>query len=584
MLTKNASRVVRDEGFTLVEILISLIIFGIAVMSLIPMFLNMTESAVLAKTYTQARNLAQEQVEGMRQLPYHVDASNQRDASGGDAATAKIDLVDNYYPSISPVATGTSLANVSLGYVDAAATAGRAPGDPAGAFYRTIRSRTLAGEGSTYRILITSQFLNGVGTPVAPQTNYNYADKTGLDEVPSTVLGITVQVVWTRYGATRSHRTYTRIDQAQPTRPLVNAQARAELLKVASTLPGGVQVTADLANVSADASAAAGITAAVDALGAAVGTTPGTTVQGARSSGSAPPSQTVAGVTDGAGGDLSGSACLTVCYGKTVVTGGSLLVDRALPRVGYAADGTGSPIMASVRGEGSSGRPAFQFANVPDRADLMLQSSVPLVTLRPKEQLGTASSGGSADGTAFAGLWTTQTSGTTHSVNASAGSCGAAGVCATTPVAGSVIDVMPTTFTPSARGVVQIRIFGASIKCGTDGTTPSVLATFKAEVYAWQSGSYQLVGTVQNGGAALPDPATIKVATVVGTDVMLSTYISSWSALTTLDMLTGAGGNVARGTTDGIITLNTVPTRTADASSAISVQVAPMSCYAEDNR
>ena len=127
-------------------------------------------------------------------------------------------------------------------------------------------------------------------------------------------------------------------------------------------------------------------------------------------------------------------------------------------------------------------------------------------------------------------------------------------------------------------------MFGAVVKCSTDGTTPSATATFKAVVYAWQSGSYQLVGTVQNGGSALPDPATIKVATVAGTDHWLSEYIPSWTALTALDILTGAGGNVARGTTDGIITLNTVPTRAGDASSAISVQVSPMSCYAEDNR
>jgi hypothetical protein len=322
----------------------------------------------------------------------------------------------------------------------------------------------------------------------------------------------------------------------------------------------------------------------VDSLGAAVGITPGATIQGARSSGNAPPSQTVAGANDNAGGDLTGIGCLTVCYGKTVVTGGSLSVDRALPLVGYAADGTGSPILASLQGQGSSGRPAFQFGNVPNRTDLMLQTLVPLVTMRPKEQLGTSVASGSADGTGFAGLWTSQTAGATHSVNAVAGSCGAVGVCPASMVAGSVIDLMPTTFTPAGRGVVQIQMFGASIKCGTDGTTPSAIATYKADVYAWKSGSYQLVGTVTNGGSPLPDPATIKVATVSGVDVMLSTYIPSWSALTTLDVLTGAGGNVARGTTDGVITLNTVSTRAGDPSSAISVQVSPMSCYAEDNR
>ena len=190
----------------------------------------------------------------------------------------------------------------------------------------------------------------------------------------------------------------------------MNAQARGELLKVASTLPGGVQVTADLGSVSADGSSAAGITSSVDALGAAVAMTPGTNVQGARSSGNAPPSQTVPTVTETSGGDLQGAGCATVCFGKSVVTGGTLSVDRALPLVGYAADGTGSPILASVQGQGSSAT-WFRFGNLADRTDLMLQPGAPLVTLRPKEQLGASTVAGSADGTGFGGLWTTQTSG-----------------------------------------------------------------------------------------------------------------------------------------------------------------------------
>jgi type IV pilus assembly protein PilA len=579
MVITTARRREGDEGFTLIELLISMVIFSIAVVALIPMFLGMTKAAVFAKTYTQARNLAQDQVEGMRQLPFHVDASNQRDATGAAVPTAKVDLVDNYYPALTPAATGTTLADVTTGYVTAAAVTGRAPGDPAGAFYRTVKTRVLAGEGATYRILVAAQFLTGAGAAIAPQAGYSYADTAGLDEVPSTVLAVTVQVVWTRYGKVRSHKTYTRIDQAQPVRPLVNAQARGELLKVASTLPGGVQVTASLGSVSADGSAAAGITSSVDALGASVATTPGTSVTGARSSGNAPPSQTVATATDNSGGDQQGSGCLTVCFGKTVVTGGTLSVDRGLPLVGYAADGTGNPILAAVQGQGSSGRPAFRFANAPDRTDLMLQAAVPLVTLT-----GPPATPANAYGTAFGGLWTSQTSGTAHTVNAWAGSCGSFGVCPSTPTAGSVVDILPTTFTPAGRGVVQIQLYGAVAKCSTDGTTPSATATYKAVVSAWQSGSYQVVGTVQNGGSALPDPATIKVANVAGVDHWLSEYIPSWTALTALDILTGAGGNVARGTTDGIITFNTVPTRLGDPSSAISVQVAPMSCYAEDNR
>ena len=135
-----------------------------------------------------------------------MDASNQRDATGAAAPTAKVDLVDNYYPSLTPVATGSTVADVTTGYVSAAAATGRAAGDPAGAFYRTVRTRVLAGEGSTYRILVAAQFLTGAGAAVAPATGYVYSNTAGLDEVPSTVLAVTVQVVWTRYGKVRSTR------------------------------------------------------------------------------------------------------------------------------------------------------------------------------------------------------------------------------------------------------------------------------------------------------------------------------------------------------------------------------------------
>ena len=77
---------------------------------------------------------------------------------------------------------------MTTGYVSAAAATGRAAATRP-ALLPHCPTRVLAGEGSTYRILVAAQFLTGAGTAVALQAGYVYSNTAGLDEVPSTVLG-----------------------------------------------------------------------------------------------------------------------------------------------------------------------------------------------------------------------------------------------------------------------------------------------------------------------------------------------------------------------------------------------------------
>jgi hypothetical protein len=79
--------------------------------------------------------------------------------------------------------------------------------------------------------------------------------------------------------------------------------------------------------------------------------------------------------------------------------------------------------------------------------------------------------------------------------------------------------------------------------------------------------------------------ATMPVGTAGGVTKDLSDYIASWgSAPFNQHINTGADGNTAIGSIDGVVSLVTQPTRSGDATSEIGVKVGALSCYAEDDR
>lgn len=76
-----------DEGFTLVEVVVALLIFAVAAQSLAYSLISSAVASTRARSQTTVKNLAQQRIEAMRTLPFHVDAQNG----------PYVDLLDLYY-------------------------------------------------------------------------------------------------------------------------------------------------------------------------------------------------------------------------------------------------------------------------------------------------------------------------------------------------------------------------------------------------------------------------------------------------------------------------------------------------------
>jgi prepilin-type N-terminal cleavage/methylation domain-containing protein len=104
-----------ESGYSLVEVLVSIVILSLAIIPMVGMFDAALRAAVLGSNYDKARALANEKLEEVRALPY--------DNSGGAA-----DSVTERYPPATPVSgtEGIYTYTVRTGFVDAGFSS---PGD-----------------------------------------------------------------------------------------------------------------------------------------------------------------------------------------------------------------------------------------------------------------------------------------------------------------------------------------------------------------------------------------------------------------------------------------------------------------------
>ena len=101
-----------DGGFTLLEVMVAIILLGIVAAGVVPLLVGTLKAANAAKLNTQAKNLAQAQVERMRNLPYHVAQS----------AGPYIDLLDIYFHDLgngNDTKCGTGAGSYSAGTLPA---------------------------------------------------------------------------------------------------------------------------------------------------------------------------------------------------------------------------------------------------------------------------------------------------------------------------------------------------------------------------------------------------------------------------------------------------------------------------------
>jgi type II secretory pathway pseudopilin PulG len=137
-----------EDGFTLIEVVVAFGLLVVVMVSALPVFVHMLKATAVTKANTQAKNLAQERLDQMRDLRFHVDRQNG----------PFLDLLDTYYTnakSAGPTTTVTSgSGTVSGKYV---ALGGGTGGEPAAPFYR-VSTGPIPGA-TRFSQIIDSQFL-----------------------------------------------------------------------------------------------------------------------------------------------------------------------------------------------------------------------------------------------------------------------------------------------------------------------------------------------------------------------------------------------------------------------------------------
>ena len=564
-----------DAGFSLLEIMVAITVFAIAAAGITPLFLSSIRAAAIAKYNTQAKNLMQERIDGMRNLPYHVATS-----SG-----PYVDLLDTYFRDLG--SSSNSARCDTWSYASATST------------YTCGIAASLGFPGFSERI--DSQFIDQNRNVVVPPAIYTSQSASGADVPPSGTLGTTVTVTWAQYGKTNSFTAFTAIASAPTGLPQTVSRIRDSAISVDTTLDDSTvpnDLRFDAGIVNANTSLSTGATANATAQGAlatsqALGASSTNQASGNLD---APADQTMFTTLTGpaSGGPLCGTLA---CFGPTSVANVTGTANSGLPTVGTAV----APVTSVLTRSGSADDRGFWVSNVPTGVNQLA-----LTRLKVQDPF-TPPSGGSptqlvrslqsSPSVGFVVPCATDPSGTANAdfatatgyLTSSGGTTHAVSSCATATA--RRVDVMPTSFAPN--GVVQITLNYARSTCSSTSAATTATKLFSASVAYWNFSTQSYVPLLVTD--ALPDPLTVGLLTKatstggvqVGVDtatqpLWLGDYIKSWSS--------GASTNGSTGTTGQldlrVVSLSTVPTRDADTQghSSLNVTVGNLSCLAQDNR
>lgn len=555
-----------DDGFGLIEIMISMTIFAIVVIATAPMLVGGLKAGRTSQLNLQGKGLAQERLELMRNLPFHVARQNGQ----------YLDVLDIYFRDVQP--TGTLAANdkCSARSYDTTTKAYTCRIDNLGADY----------PGFTQTIITT--FLDFQRNPVTPPAGYD-SQVSGQDTPVSALLGVAVTTSWIQGSKVGSYTLRSQIANAQADGSIIRASLRLAALSINSTTESGDILQFEGGLVTGEGSLTTGSTANLNVTTARAALASGTTELGASLSLIAPPAKSGASPSDSTGHLLDGT-CDLICFGQTSVTGNQdVTVAMGQPQISSPA----SPVVAALRRTGSNTYQGFSYGNVP------ITNADPALRLAPGGRMVSAGLGS-----------------TTEVLNGSgyidAAGAGASAVTSYGQATLPMLQLFPTDFAPD--GVVQVVLDFATLSCTSGGGGGSVSSTWSAKVRYWQqtgvdvttrkpTGAY-VEHVVKPGGAALPDPKTTLVIVknlntqdvnadgvadgVEADDVPLSRWVQAWSGLSnSADVVTSSGVR-STGKVSAVVSVITEATRllagTPDKASALNVSVGTLSCHAEDNR
>lgn len=564
-----------DEGFTLVEVVVSIGLVGLLVAMVLPGLVTGIRATQVARSATQEKSLALAELERMRNLPFHVAPE------AGDF----VDVLDRYFTDLRPPATAIACTDdgglipptvAMTGYVAGAA---RCAWEPAGPFYRVVRTEASDPDLAGFVLVVDTQLVTSALPPavVTPRAGWT-TQETSHDTPPASQIGVTVTVFATGGAAREPLSSYTQISRTEQASTRVSASVDVTALETGTSLLVDTEVpvgaSAGLLRLSTALTFASVTNAHLSGLSAGISTSD--PAQGATTTAAAPPDGT-APTASAPQSALDASGCALLCWGPTRTTAATLATADGLPRAGSPT----APLGSSVSADGTR---VLRLGSGTD------PSYLPGLGLSGRLVDVTGPALGSATGTdcsvgAGGEAVRIGASGWLRTTDPGAPGGAAVEACATARAATTAL--LPTEFAPD--GLVRVRLASAVARCRVSGSGHVASATYDydatVEYWSASAGRYVEVARVRPGtAAALPDPADLPV--VDGRS--LDSWIDSWSAITPARVRAEGVGGRATVSVPGVVTLLTKPLRERAGTpvdvSTVALTLGSVACTAEDGR
>lgn len=585
MFTSKRLRRRRDEGFTLVEVMIAMGLTALVMTAALPAFIAMLRSSVSVKLDTKAKNLTQERLEQLRDLRFHIDRQNG----------PFLDLLDIYYTDAKSAGTPTTqtIGGTALTgrYVASGAAAN---GEPAAPFYRVTTGAISGASGFTQRIL--TQFLgpDGAVVPASRFQNVYDSQTVGRDQAPSLMVGVTVITTWKSAGKTKTAKAYSRIAEGRAAAPIIQTQARAVAIDVTSTAADGTTLQLQEGVASADGSQSSGSTVSGYASGAIATLSGSAPISGLISQFNLP---TEAVTTTGSASPQSGSGCQWYGFGHSGVNNVTGDVSTGLPKAPSNVDAATpvNTLSGYIRDSGSGGCGLLSFDNL-HGGGLARPTGDPI-----GDQMGAAPYVSIADTATGSAAAVSGAAYVSSNVLTSIPQKSTAGASA---FAKRKVVLFPNNPESGGQGLVSVTLNSASVDCASgsstaDGTvigkysvtmgwwgqkiTAPIDASPRWHTATWTYNSSTSATPVLASGSDTWDPSTTRL----GNGLMLNQVIVSSLAGSAPAVVNVGATSGLRGFTSGIVSLSTASTLTNELGagySAIKVQLGQLTCVADDQR
>lgn len=576
----------RDEGFSLVEIVISMALLAVLLVAALPMFLSMVRGTVVTRQQTQAKNLSQERLEQVRGLRYHVDRQNG----------PFLDLLDIYYtnanPSAAPVAVPVGGDELTGSYV---ASGGGTGGEPVAPYYR-VTINTLDGAPGFSQV-VTTKFLEPDGQTAVPASRFQGTATTGYDSQvvgrdtpPTLFIGVTVITKWMQEGVQKSFRTYTTVTETRPETPVIQSQVRSTAVDISSTAADGTTLQLQGGIVSLDGAQSSGSSVSGYVGGALARRTGVPVVEGQNARFQLPGQPVV--TTTALGSPVTPLGCSWYGFGRTEVANVTADISTGLPKSPANVDEAlvKNTVSGRLADNSSNACGVLSFTNVfgtaTQRADAIgaLMGPSPIALL--------PDSGGSTNSVTADGYVTaTDLLATPQRTKSGA-----------RMTMGKSVRLFPNApdnkqGTVADFGLVAARVTSASVDCtsGTSAVIGTALAKYDVTLRWWGRSAAETTArwhqaTWQYDSATGASPVPTAASEPWDPDNTFLSDGTKLSALVTAELPGGVdegGATGLRGFNDGILSLSTASTlgiETQPGSSSVVVRLGQLTCAADDQR